>query len=93
MSVDSLSARFERIWNTGVPIVVDNVTQKLQIDWSPDYFISSFGQIECTVEDCVTQEGITSTIADFFQGFHDAAKTRLLRLKVHKLGMSLRWSC
>lgn len=80
---DTSEEVFGEIWSRGVPIVVMGVGSKLQIAWSPEYFMSNYGGLNCTVEETAGGTGRTTTVAEFFASFGKYDKSRVVeRLKV-----------
>lgn len=62
---------FKRVWATGEPLVVSGLLQKFNIAWDPEYFKEKYGENECTIVDCSTNDMQKSTVGDFFDLFGD----------------------
>ncbi|WWC61433.1 uncharacterized protein I303_104017 [Kwoniella dejecticola CBS 10117] len=65
------NAVFDKIWSKGEPIVVDNVSRKLNLGWTPDDFIERFGEEKCYVVNCQTDAFKLTTVGQFFNKFKD----------------------
>ncbi|KAF5336944.1 hypothetical protein D9611_002886 [Ephemerocybe angulata] len=63
------SEKFAKIWAYGEPLVVANILSKFQINWSPDYFIETFGDKECLITECEQDLNKKLTVKDFFGEF------------------------
>ncbi|KAI0055412.1 Clavaminate synthase-like protein, partial [Artomyces pyxidatus] len=68
--IDSLQ-HFERLWGCGEPVVVTNVSDGFQGEWTPQYFSSVHGSARVTLHDCETGTPKPSTVAEFFDLFGD----------------------
>lgn len=80
---DSSEEVFKEIWTHGIPVVVMGVGSKLQIAWSPEYFVGHYGHLACIVEETTTGTGRTTTVAEFFASFGKYDDSRVVeRLKV-----------
>lgn len=80
---------FEEIWSRGVPIIVMGVGIKLQLPWSPKYFIDNYGKKSCIVEETSTGSERKTNVADFFRLFGKYDQRRPVeRLKVSCLHIS-----
>ncbi|KAJ7499398.1 hypothetical protein FB451DRAFT_1205305 [Mycena latifolia] len=60
---------FRSLWVQGDPLLVTDVGRKLNIDWSPEYFVKKYGTQSCLIIECQTDENKRITVADFFSGF------------------------
>jgi hypothetical protein len=72
---------FRKYWSQGIPVVVTHV--KLQGGWDPASFISAFGEIKVTVQDCETGKTQQKTLEEFFSSFGKLKKSgRISKVKV-----------
>ncbi|KAK9761139.1 hypothetical protein K7432_014169, partial [Basidiobolus ranarum] len=72
---------FQEKWRRGETIVIRNLLSKINLDWSPSYFIEHYGEEIADMVDCTTGCTVASmTVGDFFRGFSDMS----LRPKNHK---------
>ncbi|KAI0057527.1 hypothetical protein BV25DRAFT_1778221, partial [Artomyces pyxidatus] len=60
---------FAQLWNRGEPVVVTDTRRVFQGNWTPDYFIKTFGSDAVHLVDCETEKEKRVTVADFFRGF------------------------
>ncbi|KAF7330825.1 Clavaminate synthase-like protein [Mycena venus] len=60
---------FRPLWAQGDPLLVKDVGKKLKINWSPEYFITKYGNESCVIIECQTEENRRTTVGDFFKDF------------------------
>ncbi|KAJ7638409.1 Clavaminate synthase-like protein [Roridomyces roridus] len=61
---------FRPIWAKGEPILVTDVGPKLKVDWTPEYFITKYGQDTCLIVECQSDDlSKRVTVGDFFRDF------------------------
>ncbi|GLB33276.1 putative clavaminate synthase-like protein [Lyophyllum shimeji] len=60
---------FPLIWSLGQPLIVTGLTEKFKIQWTPEYFISKYGQQGCLIIECQTEVNKRITVGEFFRGF------------------------
>ncbi|KAF5372048.1 hypothetical protein D9615_008080 [Tricholomella constricta] len=60
---------FPRIWALGQPLVVTGLLEKFRIQWTPEYFISKYGQQGCLIIECQTDTNRRITVGEFFKEF------------------------
>ncbi|KAI9771439.1 MAG: hypothetical protein M1840_002059 [Geoglossum simile] len=70
---------FRNIWHLqgdrtrGMPIVISGMLDRFNVAWTPDYFIRNYGDEQCWVVNCSTNEtvhgGETVTVGEFFSAF------------------------
>ncbi|KAA1472527.1 Clavaminate synthase-like protein [Dentipellis sp. KUC8613] len=60
---------FREVWKQGYPLVVTDQLSKFAIGWTPEYFIEKYGQQECTIVECQTNENKQTTVGEFFKQF------------------------
>jgi hypothetical protein len=73
---------FRSLWSMSHPIVVTGCLDKFQIAWTPDYFISHYGEQSCQLVDCNSDKMIKTTVGKFFEQFHSTNPKEALKLKV-----------
>jgi lysine-specific demethylase 3 len=74
---------FRSKWSNGETMVVTGLLKKFSHDWSPKYFIKTYGTEECEIVDCATQDVEVTKVGAFFQMFGDySARRKILKLKV-----------
>ncbi|KAI9775768.1 MAG: hypothetical protein M1839_000896 [Geoglossum umbratile] len=71
---------FRNIWHLqgdqtrGMPIVISGMLDRFDVAWTPDYFIGNYGDEQCWVVNCSTNEtlhgGETVTVGEFFKSFN-----------------------
>jgi lysine-specific demethylase 3 len=82
---DLTEAMFRSKWSKGETMVVTGLLKKFSHDWSPEYFIKTYGKEECEIMDCDTQRVKVIKVGDFFQMFGDySARRKILKLKVER---------
>ncbi|TFY68723.1 hypothetical protein EVG20_g3448 [Dentipellis fragilis] len=72
---------FREAWRQGYPLVVTDQLSKFAIGWTPEYFIEKYGEQECSIVECQTNETKQTTVGEFFKQF----KTREGRTGCWKL--------
>ena len=71
-------ASFRRAFGKGQPVVVRGVHARLKLDWSPREFVRRHGAQRVAVLEVGADEAFDGcTLADFFGGFADPARTPL----------------
>ena len=69
---------FRRAFGKGQPVVVRGVHARLKLDWSPSEFVRRHGSQRVAVLEVGADEAFDGhTLADFFGGFADPARTPL----------------
>ncbi|KAI8384472.1 uncharacterized protein BYT42DRAFT_562644 [Radiomyces spectabilis] len=68
------STLFQQEWKKGKPVMIQQVDQKSQADWSPSYFINTYGNEKIDAIDCSTGIFEPSTVREYFEGFDDPSK-------------------
>jgi hypothetical protein len=82
-SVDDITGEdFKFLWGLGQPLVLTGCLGRFQMPWTPDYLIHNYGNENCLLVDCNTDEMITSTVGKFFDEFLSMEPTSSLKLKV-----------
>lgn len=81
---------FGHLWSYGVPLVIMGVGAKLQLSWTPEYFVHNHGHQVCTLEETSTGSTRQATVAEFFTSYGNYQKSRPVeKLKVSRNGFSL----
>ena len=74
-SSSSSSSSWLRCWQAGIPTLVPNVTNNLNVaQWTPTRFSQEFGELEVMLVDVRTAKEFASPLKVFFDGFGSAAK-------------------
>ncbi|KAI0266379.1 hypothetical protein BC834DRAFT_969419 [Gloeopeniophorella convolvens] len=60
---------FHRVWKEGRPLVVNGLLDKFHVNWTPEYFISKYGDQGCMIVDCVTESKREVNVRWFFAKF------------------------
>ncbi|KAF8341639.1 uncharacterized protein EI90DRAFT_2989408 [Cantharellus anzutake] len=60
---------FPTVWDRGEPLVVEGCLKRSQSEWTPEYFRRNYGDQECIIINCQTEEKQESTVAEFFAQF------------------------
>lgn len=60
---------FQGLWNEGTPILVTDLAQRFRIQWTPEYFIKTYGTQSCLIVECQTDENKQVTVGEFFAEF------------------------
>lgn len=78
---------FGQLWSYGIPIVIMEVGARLQLSWTPEYFINNHGDKKCTLEETSTGNERRATVAEFFTSYGNYNKFRPVeKLKVSEKG-------
>jgi hypothetical protein len=60
-------------WTRGMPVVMSGMLSRFNVAWTPDYFINNYGDEQCWLVNCSTNEtlhgGEIVTVREFFQSF------------------------
>ncbi|KAJ7367835.1 Jmjd1a protein [Mycena albidolilacea] len=73
---------FRPLWAQGDPLLVTDVGTKLRIHWSPEYFIGKYGNENCVIIECQTEENKRITVGEFFRNFgHYEGREKCWKLK------------
>lgn len=74
---------FQSIWQKGETIVVTGLLDKMNIQWTPEYFIQHYGNNICSITDCDTEMVHKSDVSSFFQlfGGYSERGESILKLK------------
>lgn len=77
---------FAAQWARGTPLVVTGLMKRLNLEWSPSYFINTYGQQPCIVLECQTDANKKVTVGEFFSSFGNYEnRTECWKLKVFVL--------
>ncbi|KAJ7711539.1 Clavaminate synthase-like protein [Mycena olivaceomarginata] len=64
-------AVFCRVWADGDPLLVTDIGRKLKVRWSPEYFITHYGNHTCQITDCETDASKRLSVEQFFKTYGD----------------------
>lgn len=91
MSVAYLDhTKFKEAMVRGQPVVVTDLGETIQGNWTPTYFRDFFGSETVTIVNCNTEAEYQSTVAEFFDSF---GTTRSLELDTPVLKLKVRLRC
>ncbi|KAG8721975.1 hypothetical protein FRC09_007036 [Ceratobasidium sp. 395] len=74
---DTTEDVFKAIWARGEAVVIEGLLDAFKIKWTPDFFIDTYGQDECWVQDCSTNKEKRSNVKAFFSKFDEADRGNL----------------
>ncbi|TFY75292.1 hypothetical protein EWM64_g8720 [Hericium alpestre] len=60
---------FREHWARGLPIMVTGLLPKFRIQWTPQYFIDTYGNEPCVIVECQTHETKSVNVGEFFRMF------------------------
>ncbi|KIK65763.1 hypothetical protein GYMLUDRAFT_39289 [Collybiopsis luxurians FD-317 M1] len=66
---DLTTSTFRSVWKLGIPILVTEVGQRFRIQWTPEYFMKTYGDQSCLIVECQTDNNKRVTVGDFFAEF------------------------
>ncbi|KAF5393641.1 hypothetical protein D9757_000422 [Collybiopsis confluens] len=66
---DLKPSTFPSIWKSGTPILVSDVARRFRIQWTPEYFIKTYGDQSCLIVECQTDNNKRVTVGEFFSEF------------------------
>ena len=82
---DFTDSLLDALWSAEdpFPILITGATAGLQLDLDPAFFIKTFYNFPCEVQNCTTGEIIETTVDAFFSLYgHDSDSDYVLRMKV-----------
>ncbi|KAI5823553.1 hypothetical protein K523DRAFT_357552 [Schizophyllum commune Tattone D] len=53
----------------GEPLIVTGLDRRMQISWTPEYFIEHYGDRSCLITNCVNESNKQITVKEFFETF------------------------
>lgn len=62
-------AKFEYLWHTGEPLLVEGLLPKFKLQWTPSYFEEKYGQQNCLILECQLDTNKRVTVGNFFSQF------------------------
>lgn len=75
--------RFARLWAKGAPLVVTDLSKKFHLEWTPEYFMTTYGQQNCIILHCQRDANKRVTVGEFFSWFGKfEGRTDCWKLKV-----------
>jgi len=74
---------FRSVWRRGNTMVITGLLDKMEIKWTPEYFIKHYGEQTCSITDCDNETKHESTVAQFFNQFgqYEHRGTQIHKLK------------
>ncbi|RDX53605.1 Clavaminate synthase-like protein [Lentinus brumalis] len=66
---DLTDEKFRRVWEKGMPLVVNGIQSKFHTQWTPEYFSSKYGSQSCLILECQTEQNKRVTVSEFFALF------------------------
>ncbi|KAG8787258.1 hypothetical protein FRC12_015745 [Ceratobasidium sp. 428] len=75
---DATEDVFKAIWARGEAVVIEGLLDAFKIKWTPDYFVDTYGQDECWIQDCSTDTKKKSNVKAFFSKFDEADRENLI---------------
>ena len=74
---------FVKQWAKGIPLVVEGLADRLMVSWTPEYFMTKYGNQPCIVVECQTDSNKKVTVREFFDPFGKyEGRTECWKLKV-----------
>ncbi|KAF9076650.1 hypothetical protein BDP27DRAFT_1313682 [Rhodocollybia butyracea] len=69
-SFDNLTpSTFQSMWREGIPMLVTDVGQRFRINWTPEYFMKTYGDRDCLIIECQSDANKRVTVGEFFAEF------------------------
>ncbi|GAB1528085.1 hypothetical protein RhiTH_011276 [Rhizoctonia solani] len=78
---DLSEEEFKPLWARGEAIVVQDLLDRFELDWTPEYFISEYGEQRCMVVNCENNKDQEMIVKDFFEMFGKTDREGVLKLK------------
>jgi lysine-specific demethylase 3 len=76
---------FKPLWARGEAIVVQDLLDRFELDWTPEYFIHEYGEQRCMVVNCQDNKDKEMIVREFFEMFGKADREEgILKLKVRR---------
>lgn len=76
-------SQFNQLWKDGQTLVVTGLLDNFLIKWTPEHFIQGYGQNQCLILDCNSNENKSVTVGDFFREFGQyGGRSKIWKLKV-----------
>ncbi|CAE6438388.1 unnamed protein product [Rhizoctonia solani] len=60
---------FKPLWARGEAIVVQDLLDQFELDWTPEYFINEYGEQRCMVVNCEDNKDKEMIVREFFEMF------------------------
>ena len=74
---------FSSLWERGIPLLVKGVLPRFKMSWSPEYFIEKYGDQNCIIVECQTDQNRRACLREFFGWFGNYEdRTGCWKLKV-----------
>ncbi|CAE7139566.1 unnamed protein product [Rhizoctonia solani] len=76
--------QFKPLWARGEAIVVQDLLGQFELNWTPEYFTSEFGEQRCMVVNCSDNKDTEMMVKEFFEMFGKADREAgILKLKAN----------
>lgn len=74
---------FQSLWRDGATMVITGLLEKMEVSWTPAYFIENYGTQLCSITDCDSNMKRDSDVKTFFDKFgqYDTREGEILKLK------------
>lgn len=76
-------------WESQRPMLIAGVTDKFEVDWSPQSFSSAFAKVTCETQDCSSLQKRDVVVTDFFDQYGKFSKKRDGTWRIEVCGTSL----
>lgn len=76
LSDSSKPPPFSSLWVNGAPLLVKDVLPRFKSNWSPQYFMDRYGDQNCLIVECQTDENKRINIREFFRMFGDYSERK-----------------
>lgn len=60
---------FHKAWIKGEPLVVTGLLHKFQLQWTPEYFRTKYGNQNCLILECQSEQNKRVTVGESFSWF------------------------
>lgn len=76
-------------WESQRPMLIAGVTDKFEVDWSPQSFSNAFAKVTCETQDCSSLQKRDVVVTDFFDQYGKFSKKRDGTWRIEVCGTSL----
>jgi lysine-specific demethylase 3 len=74
---------FSALWERGLPLLVKDILPRFKLTWNPEYYIEKYGDQNCIIVECQTDQNQKVSIRKFFEWFGEYEnRTNCWKLKV-----------
>lgn len=75
---------FHKAWIKGEPLVVTELLHKFQLQWTPEYLRTKYGNQNCLILECQSEQNKRVTVGELFSWFGDyEGRKSCWKLKVY----------